>query len=157
MNNPIQTFTARQLLLEQPTDLLLCDPCYLIEQPALWWNFCQQLCAPGAPQENCGIGRLPTGALFLYGSTAYGDGCYRPITLHTDWVGKAAAVDSGLLCLVGVHDTVAFAGRDCTAFRPDLSMILHRIEGPIFTDGLGRFVGPDVGLVIDTSIELEVD
>lgn len=152
--NAIQTYPARQLLLEQPTDLLLCDPCYLIEQPALWWNFCQQLCAPGAPQANAGMGVLPTGAPFLYSSTAYGDGCYKPTTLHTDWAGDWAAVDSGLLCLISAADAMRFAAPDCTAFRPDLVMWLHSVQGVVTADGEGRFTCPESGLLIDTSLEV---
>lgn len=152
--NVIQTHPARQMLLEQPTDLLLCDPCYLIEQPGLWWNFVQQLLAPDSPQCEAGLGVLPTGAPFLYSATTFGDGLYRPITLHTDWAGDFAAVDSGLLCLIRATDAIEFADGDSAANDPDLVMWLHSVQGTVTADGHGRFTCPEVGLLIDTSLEV---
>ena len=145
---------ARSLLLGGPTDLLICDPCYLIENSQHWRQFIGQLYdRNGQPTvlADGGLLLLPSGGVMLYGTTATGDGFYEATATDTCIEGQGAAVDSGMLCLISTIDAMIYAGGTATAWRPDLSLQVAAVHGTIETDGQGRFTAPAVGLILDTT------
>ena len=78
------------IMFMQPTDLVVCDPCYIFDHriPELdkaWQDICEEWYPSGSENERYGAPHAPKGTIIykdtkcLYTNTAYGDGTY---TVH---------------------------------------------------------------------------
>jgi hypothetical protein len=133
--HPIRTFEATE-----PTDVLLCDPCYLFKNEGddeiAWDDFCaimfhNQFPFPGyvnGPNKDEGILHYK-GAKIYYMGTAHGDGCYQ---VHYSGYkqGHECGVDAGMLCAVTVEDA-----KKLNPNIDNLGVILHQFRGYIDIDG----------------------
>lgn len=104
------------LMFMQPTDLVVCDPCYIFDHriPELdkaWQDMCGEWYPEGAenadysaPHATMGI-IVYKGTKCLYTSTAHGDGTYRVDNVrHGEIVKNSIPVDAGMICVISQTD-----------------------------------------------------
>lgn len=101
------TNNTTRLKFTQPTDLLVCDPCYIFDgsMPKLsrvWTKLCEEWFQKDALHTNRGT-IIYEGVNMLYTSTAYGDGIYYAQCTYK-MVNNHIPVDAGLICVVSQED-----------------------------------------------------
>lgn len=157
------TNNVRTITFDEPTDIIVCDPCYIFthEVPELHKAW-QEMCEEWHPEsddpvntrkhsENADGGTIEyEDAKVLYTSTAYGDGTYK-IT-HCPFDAERVddiGVDAGMLCVAKLSDV----NRIYPDFDIELACVIRGFKGTINSTGEG-FDG-DIILPTDGSDEEE--
>lgn len=143
----------------KPTDLIVCDPCYVITHtnPAhdrAWQKMCEEWYPPelrGGPSKSANRGTIRyDGAYILYSSTVHGDGEYHVSDCGYPHSGSIG-VDSGLISIITLADAVRL-----NPSIKDLERIITLVRGftgTIHATGTG-FSG---GLTVLTDDDKEED
>lgn len=125
----------------EPGKYYIGDPCYVFNNE--WSNICDYMFSDS--NENVGRYDSPKGYFVIYGSTAYGDGCYE----GSD--GNEYAVDSGTLGIVP-FDAISIDNKlDLNSEFKLYRIVTFQEPFTVFIDGDGQF---NFGrIMIDTTSE----
>lgn len=144
---------------DEPTDLIVCDPCYVITHTIpkldrLWQKLCDEwypaeLSGKPSNTANRGIIRYDNTSI-LYSSTAHGDGTYHVSSCAFDYKGSIG-VDAGMICVMKLEDAIKINPKIMEL--ENIITIVRGFKGLIESTGEGFTRGLTVNTTDDTEEE----